>query len=98
MKVKSINGKKITHLAFLYDGCHKIYLVKDGKFTDEMVEKNYEPSDLYLQDQNIIQCFEDSCPLRFIQDWETFESFVGQGEIAEFELLNGRKKIVNQQK
>ena len=66
--IKTISGKNVegyTH--FLYDGCHKFYLLKSGKLTTDMKDNGYEQSSIYPIDV-LPDMFWDSCPLRFIED------------------------------
>lgn len=76
--IKTISGKNVegyTH--FLYDGCHKFYLLKSGKLTTDIKDNGYEQSSIYPIDV-LPDMFWDSCPLRFIDTYDNFKSIVPQ--------------------
>ena len=84
-----INGFDVDkYKAFAFDGCHKIYLLKTKKEIGEFKKMEY---DIYKMDSGIIQCYLDSCPLRFIEtnggkDCSKYLQVVPQGcEKVEFE-------------
>lgn len=81
MKIK-INGKEVNGFAFAFDGCHKIYILKDFKERAAATENMYETFDL----QKIVEVFYNSCNLRFIRSWDLQEVYVAQGEAAHFEF------------
>jgi len=59
-----INGIDVTgYVAFAFDGCHKIYVLKGWNDVKEFKKLDYE---LFKVDSGIIQCYLDSCSLRFI--------------------------------
>lgn len=59
-----INEKSVDeYYGFAYDGCHKIYLLKSKEDEKKMKELGYE---LYKMGAGLIQCYLDSCSLRFI--------------------------------
>lgn len=72
-----------------WDGCHKIYLIKDEFEAEKMRSYEYE-----LVEPNInllIEWFEDSCGLRFIEMVETeengerkFTTLIGQFELDDY--------------
>jgi len=72
-----ISGKKITQKWFLFDGCHKFYLLDSNKFTKEMEERGYEKTDIYPID-NLPYMFYSSCPLRLIDTWLDYKTVVPQ--------------------
>ena len=76
--IKTISGKNVdgyTH--FLYDGCHKFYLLKSGKLTTDMKDSGWEQSDIYPIDV-LPDTYWSSCPLRFIDVYENFKTVVPQ--------------------
>ena len=81
--MKKINGFDVSKFrGFAYDGCHKIYLFKTLKEQKQLKKWGYER--MYAVDKGLIQCFLDSCSLRFIQtfggdDNEKYVSVVPQG-------------------
>lgn len=69
-----INGRTIDADRFGWDRCHKIYLITTDKGFDDMVEYGY-----YLYSvENLQECWDLSCNLRFINDADTLESYVSQ--------------------
>lgn len=76
-----INGKEIKAKQFAYDGCHKIYLIED---TDDLKEAKGIGYDIY--DIKLLkETYDDSCSLRFIDNWKLTEQIVPQFETAKFE-------------
>lgn len=55
------------YYAFAYDGCHKIYLIKTDDEREQCEELDYDVYDL----ASLPLAYKDSCPLKFIQDWDT---------------------------
>ena len=51
---------------FLYDGCHKIWLIRDTADMEDMRTAGWSDTDMY-DIHGLPQAWEDSCPLRFIQ-------------------------------
>ena len=61
---RKINGVSVEKcVAFAYDGCHKIYVLRRRKDIDEFKKLGYQ---LFKLEGGIIQCYVDSCSLRFI--------------------------------
>lgn len=59
-----INGIDVTdYVAFAFDGCHKIYVLKGWNDVKEFKKLGYQ---LFRLEGGIIQCYLDSCSLRFI--------------------------------
>lgn len=63
-----INGKYYNYKYFVYDGCHKIYLIHKKDFKS-LKSCNYEKSDIYLI-KDLKNVYENSCSLRFIGRWD----------------------------
>ena len=82
-KEMKINGTSLAgYKAFAHDGCHKIYILKSSKDIREFKKLDYK---IYKLDAGIIQCYLDSCSLRFInlydgtkQDNEKYTQLVRQ--------------------
>lgn len=71
-----INGIEMgNYLGFVYDGCHKIYMISNEEERCEAEEYGYK--NLYSIDE-LIECLISTCPLRFIQTW-TFDDIILQG-------------------
>ena len=87
-----INDRVGSAKAIAWDNCHKIYILMDSEQVDLMKEYGYEPlitADQMSSDEmfnQVIEWYEDSCSLRFIQAVSTnhinpnagFESLVSQ--------------------
>lgn len=76
-----INGKEIKAKQFAYDGCHKIYLIEDTDDLKEAKDIGYDIYDIKL----LKETYDDSCSLRFINNWKLTEQIVPQFETAKFE-------------
>lgn len=76
-----IDGKEIKAKQFAYDGCHKIYLIEDTDDLKEAKDIGYDIYDIKL----LKETYDDSCSLRFIDNWKLTEQIVPQFETAKFE-------------
>ena len=87
--VVKINGEYVTDaIGFVYDGCHKIYLVFNDK--DITRAKSYGYNEVYPMSK-LYKTFRDSCPLRFIQALEDYHDVVPQcAKEAVFEFADGK--------
>lgn len=52
--------------SFAYDGCHKIYLIENE---DQLEEAEKNLYNIFSID-SLLEIYEDSCPLRFINYWD----------------------------
>lgn len=89
-----IQGYLDTAKAITWDTCHKIYVLMDDEEVEKMREYEYDPiltSDELSPDEmfiKLMEWYDDSCSLRFIQAVETnheypnegFTNLVSQGE------------------
>lgn len=76
--IKKISNKKVEGYSyFLFDGCHKFYLLKSGILTADMKDKGYKQSDIYPIDI-LPDAFSCGCPLRFISTWDGYKKIVPQ--------------------
>ena len=76
-----INGKEIKAKQFAYDGCHKIYLIEDTDDLKDAKDIGYDIYDIEL----LKETYDDSCSLRFINNWKLTKQIVPQFETAKFE-------------
>ena len=86
-----INGIKVETKVnkFAYDGCHKIYILKD--YT-ELAEAKQEGYTIYhISDLGSI--YNRSCPLKFINSWDLKTTYAPQGEEAIFDEKVRNKDI-----
>lgn len=72
-----INGRIYSVQNIAYDGCHKIYLLKDNSEVDEAKSLNYE---IFKPTAAILRgIYANSCVLKFINPWGPGQSIVPQG-------------------
>lgn len=70
----TINGHKVTSKEFAFDGCHKIYLINSDEDRKELVENGYEIKPI----KELMEAYDNSCGLKFIQNMTTFEDIIPQ--------------------
>ena len=94
--IKTISGKNVeSYTHFLFDGCHKFYLLKSGILTENLKNSGWEQSDVYPIDV-LPDMYSKSCPLRFINEAETFKTIVPQFQnIITFKNFGYRKYRIN---
>lgn len=63
-----INGKFYNYKYFVYDGCHKIYLIHKRDFK-AIKAKGYEKDDIHPAEL-LEHTYRRSCSLRFISRWD----------------------------
>ena len=91
--MSSINGISISECSgFVYDGCHKIYLVKREDIP-RVKELWGDDEPIYNMD-GLPECYKYSCPLKFISAWDLKTHFVRQGEENVRFIINGLETIV----
>lgn len=73
----TISGKKISQKWFLFDGCHKFYLIDSPELTEDMKKAGYNINDIRPIDDLPYE-FYNSCSLRFIETWDNFKRIVPQ--------------------
>lgn len=79
----TINGQTSPATEFAWDGCHKIYLLdngdadKNGKY-GYMLSKNGEAGYKVLPVSELQRAWDQSCPLRFINNWALDKNYVPQ--------------------
>lgn len=54
---------------FVYDGCHKIYLIENAEQKKELKEKGYIKTDIWPI-KLLAKVYDESCPLRFVSFWD----------------------------
>lgn len=52
---------------FAYDGCHKIYIIENAEQLEEAQEIGYT----ILGTSKLLDKYDSSCPLRFVDYWDT---------------------------
>ena len=76
-----INKIEIKAKKFAYDGCHKIYILKNEEEEKEAVKLGYKINEI----EELEKIYKNSCYLKFIDSWDLSQIFVAQGETAIFE-------------
>lgn len=61
-----ISNHKIKATHYFFDGCHKIYLIEDEQDKQNFLNMGWTELDIYPIN-TIIDIYECSCPLKFIQ-------------------------------
>ena len=87
-----INGTEITATKFAFDGCHKFYLLNGYSEQKEAEEMGYSIYPI----KDLPEAFWNSCPLRFIGNWDLSGNIVNQFEEAvEFDSVADNGKVYN---
>ena len=82
MKVIKLEDlKKQGFKKVAYEGCHKIYLIKDEKDIREAKACGYRIHDI----DKLEMLYDVSCSLRFISDWKLTQQIVKQFENVKIE-------------
>ncbi len=76
-----VNGKEINGIGFAFNGCHKIYIVANRAERTAALQMGYKVYGLNKL-QNV---WNNTCPMRFISQWDLSDYYVKQGEQAIFE-------------
>lgn len=86
MRKMYVNGKEIKGNMFVWDKCHKIYIIEDYEDLRNCQEywgKLVCGEDLFGIEE-LEKVFNNSCDLRFISNWKLDIQYVKQFENAEF--------------
>lgn len=84
MTTVQIGDNCIDILGFAFDGCHKIYVLRNQAELAELIELGY---DIY-EPQELPDAWARSCGLRFISSGDLSEQYIGQGEDAAITILD----------
>lgn len=71
-----INGKEVIGDKFAYDGCHKIYIIENEEDVKECKELGYKIYPI----SEIKEKWNESCPLRFVSNWQLDRQYITQDE------------------
>lgn len=83
MKKIYINGIEVVGNKFAYDGCHKIYIIEDNEDIEKAKSYGYNENDIF-DIKEIENIYNNSCSLRFIENWKSNKTYVAQFENASF--------------
>lgn len=64
--MRRINGEDVVADRFVYDGCHKIYLLESKEAEKDARSKGYKTFPI----SGLLKAYVYSCPLRFIHKWD----------------------------
>lgn len=77
-----INDKETQAKQFAYDGCHKIYIIENDADLEDALSLGYEIRNIELLEET----YNNSCELRFINNWKLDTVYVGQFEELKLEV------------
>ena len=85
MKKIFINDIEVVGIGFLWDGCHKIYILQNEDDKQHAIKENgYNEDDVYPLER-LEEIYEKSCCLRFIENYDLQKIYVRQFEVAYFQ-------------
>lgn len=94
-----INNQLVEGLGFVWDGCHKIYIIEDEEDIERAKKLTYivegsDKTDEQLHPlSELEETYNNSCPLRFIDYFNLRGTIIPQyTETATFELLEGEEE------
>lgn len=80
-----INKYKIRDKYFVYDGCHKIYIIEDEDDI-KSVKQLWGENEKFYDIKELPTVWENSCSLRFIHNWKLTKTYVAQFNNAVFKI------------
>lgn len=83
MLIKNNNTNEIFEITakkFAFDNCHKIYILEDKEDLEQAEKYGYD----ILPISSLEIAYNNSCPLKFINNWKLDKVFIGQFESGEF--------------
>lgn len=84
---KLINEYVVSDVcSFVYDNCHKIYIVEDNDDI-QSVKELWGENEIFHAIEELPIVWQNSCPLRFIDNWKLNKYYVQQGNLAKFEFF-----------
>lgn len=95
MKLLRVNEVDVKdYVGFVYDDCHKIYLVKKENL--EEVRSEWGENNKVYSMLDLEECYKNSCPLKFINEWDLKIDIVPQfTDKVSFEYDDRTTTIVN---
>ena len=79
MKRLYINGVLVNGASFVYDNCHKIYIIEDLEDVKSVYEV-WGENEVFYKLEDLEDAYNNSCPLRFISNWKLDKQYVKQWE------------------
>jgi hypothetical protein len=81
-KIVKINGYDVRKaLGYVYDGCHKFYIIEDEADKKEALDSWGAPVAPLTDD--MFHLFLKSCPLRFVSNWKLDKDIIPQSDELE---------------
>lgn len=78
MNTIQIGNQSIDALGFAWDGCHKIYVLRNQEEQAELIDLGYGT----YEPQELPDVWARSCGLRFVSSGDLTEQYIAQGEDA----------------
>ena len=75
----------VDALGFVWDECHKIYIVEDEDDIQD-IQKTWSKDTTIYDLAELPRVWSKSCPLRFISNWKLTKHYVEQSNNAMFEF------------
>lgn len=93
MQPIKLNNKPIeAAIAFAFDGCHKVYLLKGPNDIRDALRYDYTIYPI----SELEETFSMTCSLRFVSWWHDFEAIIPQfANKVVFKYANGAKRILD---
>lgn len=79
MATVRINGTPVFAEGFVWDGCHKIYLIDSPESRQQLLEHGWSEND-FRPLNDLPQAWNSSCPLRFISSGDLETPYIAQDE------------------
>ena len=79
MKKLFINDVEVKGIGFVYDNCHKIYILEDMNDYKNVCDMWGDKEPIYSL-EDLEDCYNNSCDLRFISNWKLDVNYVKQFE------------------
>jgi ribosomal protein L1 len=77
-----INYRPVTGKFFAFDGCHKIYVIENENEIEDAKGCGYD----ILPIDQIRKAYENSCKLRYINNWSLTKTYAPQFKEAFFSM------------
>lgn len=92
MRTKTIRINEADYLGFVWDGCHKIYLIESITDWDEC--DAYTPDEMLPMDE-LPAVWRKTCPLRFIDTYGSLRVVIPQfANVGHIEIVKRNGKII----
>ena len=79
MKRLYINNVLVNGVAFVYDNCHKIYIIESIADVENVLDV-WGNNETFYRLEDLEDIYNNSCSLRFISNWKLDKQYVTQFE------------------